>query len=148
MTIDALGRLRRIDRLERRHLARLPSRRNAFSQPGHRLVGADVADDGQQRVVGHEELLVEVDDVLPRQRGERLGGAAAGQAVRVEAVDQAIDHLARDAVGILRRHLQRRHRLLPLPLDLLRRERRPPHDVGHQLQARAARLSFITTVLM
>ncbi len=129
----ALGRLRRIDRLERPARRATASRRTpsrARPWPRRRYV----ADDGDQRVVRHEVALVEVDDVLPRQRAKRFGGAAAGQAVRVEAVDQPIDHLAGDVVRILRRHLQARHRLLALPLDLLRRERRPPHDVGHQLQ--------------
>ena len=40
-------------------------------------VGADVADDGDQRVVRREPLLVERDEVVARQRGQRLRRAVA-----------------------------------------------------------------------
>ena len=114
----ALGRVGRLGRAGDRHRARLPAA-EIFLEARHRLGGLDVADHGEQRVVGDEVAAVEVDEVGARQRGQRFGRAVAGQAVRMEAVDQAIDHLAGHRVRILGRHLERRQRLLPLPVDFL-----------------------------
>ncbi len=62
---------------------------------GHRLVDADVAHDGQQRVVRREVGAMEVQQVLARHSLHGLHRAVAGRAVRMDTVDQAVEHQRR-----------------------------------------------------
>ena len=48
---------------------------------------------------------------------------------------ETIEHHAGQVVGVLQAHPEARERLLPLPLDLLRLERRVAHDVRQQVEA-------------
>jgi hypothetical protein len=119
--------------VKRWNLTRLPAT-EMLLQPRHRLVWSDVADDGDEGVVGDVIGFVEVDEILPRQARQRFRSAASRQSVGMETIDQAIDDTAGDRFRIVSGHLQRRQRLLPLTLDLDLRERRPLNDIGHQFQ--------------
>ena len=130
---EALHRRWRRHRRKRRHRALRPRAEHALHLR-ERRVGRHVADNRHERVVGHEPGLVELHEVLTRERGQRRGGAARRHAVGMEAEHQPVDHLRRHRVGVIRRHLERRHRLRGLPLDLLWREGRPQHHVGHQVE--------------
>ena len=57
------------------------------------------------------------------------------QPVGMKAVDEPIEDRVRDEVGIVEADLQARQRLLPLTIDLLRRERRMPRHVRQHPQA-------------
>ena len=69
--------------------------------------------------------------------GNRLGCAAVRHAVRMESVDRG-DRTRRRPHSPDPRSLtcSARQRLLPLAIDLLGRERRVAHDVGHQVERR------------
>ena len=100
-----------------------------------RFVARDVANDGEKHVVRNEVLTVERLQIGARQRGERLLRAAPRQPVRVEPVDEPIEHDIRDVTRVVCVHAQRRQDLVLLPLDLLRRERRIARHIGHQIHA-------------
>ena len=130
---DATGRVGRIRRGRRRHVALRP----VAERLGHRRHGgvdAHVADEGDQRVVRVVPAPVERHEIVARQRRHRVRRPVARLAVGMEAEDQALDHRAGHVVRILVAHLQRRQQLLALPLELLGREGRPADDVGEQLQ--------------
>ena len=114
---------------------------------GERLLGRDVADDREDGVVGAEPGLVERDEIVARDARDRLRRARVRPAVRMEAVDEPVEHHAGEVVRIVVADLQPRQDLLALPLDLLRRERglRARSDTRSSPKAR---LSFITTALM
>jgi hypothetical protein len=76
--------------------------------------------------------------VLAGDRGQRL--RRVGHAVGVKAVDQPVEQHRRDVVGIAAVDLQGRDRLLLLPVDLIRRERRIAHDVVDQVHADGERI--------
>ena len=52
----------------------------------------------------------------------------------MKSVDQPIEHGVGNESGIVEIHLQRRQRLLALPLDFFRRKRRVARHIGQQLQ--------------
>jgi hypothetical protein len=54
----------------------------------------------------------------------------------VKAVDEAIEHGVGDVVRVFKADAQTRQRLLPLAIDLGRRERRVAHHVGQHPQTR------------
>ena len=76
---------------------------------------------------------MELPQIVPRDAGQRLGRSAARQPVRVEAIDEPIEHRGRDVVRVVGVHLLRRRDLLFLPFDFLRRERRIAGDIRHQV---------------
>jgi hypothetical protein len=78
--------------------------------------------------------VVEGAEVVHRNRLQRIQRAVVRHAVRMETVDQPVEHQACDVVGVLGAHLESRKRLLPLPLELLRAECRVPHDVAQKLE--------------
>ena len=61
-----------------------------------RLLGGDVADDGENGVVGHEIPPMVRHQVVARDRRQRLRRSALRQAVRMESVDQPIEHRVGD----------------------------------------------------
>ena len=108
---------------------------NTFLTAVERFLGGHVADDGEDRVVGHEILLVERDDVVPRDAVDASRRAGLRHAVGMEAVDEPIEHGVGDVLGILEADLQAGQHLLPLAIDLLRRERRMPRHVRQHAHA-------------
>ena len=54
----------------------------------------------------------------------------------MEPVDEPIEHDARDEIGILEADLQARDSLLALAIDFLLFERRIPHHIGQQIEAK------------
>jgi hypothetical protein len=77
---------------------------------------------------------VERHDVLAREAGDRRRRPRRRQAVRIGAVDQPIEHRVGEKPGILQADLQVREHLLPLPFDVVRRERGAPRHVRQQAQ--------------
>ena len=61
------------------------------------------------------------------------GVPPARQPVRMEAIDEPIEHRGRDVVGVVGVHLLRGRDLLFLPFDFLRRERRIAGNIRHQV---------------
>ena len=100
-----------------------------------RLLVRDVADDGEDGVVGAEPGLVEGDEVVARDARNRLWRARVRTAVGMEPVDQAIEHHPGEVVRVVVTDLQARQDLLPLPFDLLGRERRVAREVRHHVEA-------------
>ncbi len=74
-------------------------------------------------------------EIVARQRRDRLRRAAVGHPVRVKAVDQTIEDGVGDVFRILGADLQARQHLLALPLDFSGRERRKSCHVGQHLHA-------------
>ncbi len=130
----AAGRIGRIDERLLRQIPLLPVAEH-FLRRRERLVGRDVADDGENRVVGQETARVEGRQIVARDRRERLGRAVVRHAVRMEAVHQPVEHGVGDPLGIFGADLQTRQRLLALPFDLVLRERRVPRHVGQHAHA-------------
>jgi hypothetical protein len=95
---------------------------------------AAVNDDREDRVVRGEEARVERDQVIARERGDRLRRAVLRHPVRMEAVDQPIEHGVRDVAGIFEADRLPREHLLALALDFRRRERRLPRHVGQHAE--------------
>ena len=125
------GGVGRPRRRRRGHLAPRPVAER-LGHGGHRLVDADVAHDGQQAVVRRVVGAVEGQQVLARHSLNGLHRAVAGRAVRMDTVDQAVEHHVGEVLGVLVSHLQPRQDLLALALELLRREGRVAQDVGEQ----------------
>jgi hypothetical protein len=67
---------------------------------------------------------VERNQIVARQPRDRVGRAGLRQAVRVEAVDQPIEHGIRDEPGVVEADLERRQQLLALALDFRLGKRR------------------------
>ena len=118
---------------------------SAFAQPAERALGAGerffrrhVADDREDGVVGAEPFLVERQQIVARERGQRLRRARLRPAVGMEAVDQPIEHDVREELRVVVADLHARQRLLPLPLDLFRRERRMLRHVRHEVERRSS----------
>ena len=95
MTIDALGRRRRLGRRERRHLARRPVAERASRRPPSPRRRSTSPTMASSALLGTKNCLWKSTKSCAGQRGQRFRRAAAGHAVGMEAVDQAIDHLAR-----------------------------------------------------
>ncbi len=118
---DATGGRRRFDRLGRRDIRARPAAEHALGRR-ERLVARHVADDRQDHVVRDEVALVVRLQILARDPRQRLGRAAARQAIRMEAVDEAIEQHAGHVVGVVAVDLQRGDGLLLLAIDLFRRQ--------------------------
>ncbi len=101
---------------------------------GKRFLVRHVADDGENRVVGAEPRLVERDEIVAGDAADRLRRPGVGPAVRMKAVNQAVEHHPGDVVRILVADLEPRKNLLPLPLELLGRERRVSRQIGHHVE--------------
>ena len=80
---------------------------------------------------------MELPEIGDGQALQRLGRPAVGQAVRMEAVDEPVEHEARDVVRVVVADFQPRHRLPALPFELVGLERRVAGDVAQQLEAEA-----------
>ena len=78
---------------------------------------------------------MEPDEIGARHGVDRVGRAGLRQAVRMEAVHEAVEHRVGDIIGIFEADLQSRQNLLSLAIDLVRRERGVAHDVGQHPQA-------------
>ncbi len=74
-------------------------------------------------------------EILTRDLLDRLRHAAVGESVGMKAVDQAVEHRARDEVGVLEADAEVLNRLLALALDLFGREGRPADDLGEHVHA-------------
>jgi hypothetical protein len=98
------------------------------------FLGGDVADDGQNCVIGHEVLAMVGNQVVASDRRQRLRRSALRQAVRMKSVDQPIENGVGNKSRILEVHLQRRQGLPALSLDLFRRKRRVARHIGQQPQ--------------
>ena len=98
---DPARRLRRLRERRRPDVLALPVGEHA-PDARERLPRLDVADDGEDRVVGPEILLVEAEHVVAGDRRERLWRAALRQSVRMETVDEPVE----DRVGQERRILK------------------------------------------
>ena len=120
--------------LDDRHVAARPGAERLLGG-GKRLVGGQIADDREQRVVRHEPRLVERDEVVARDPRDRLRRAFVRPAVRMEAEDEPIEDRVGDVVGIVVADLQRRQRLPALQLDL--RRRKTPDAARCRTRARA-----------
>ena len=127
-----------VDRLRRLRAGRL---RGQLAEralgPRERLLGRHVADDREDRVVGAEPLLVERDQVVAGDRGQRFRRARLRPAVRMEAVDQPVEDDVRQELRVVVADPHPRERLLALALDLFLRERRMLRHVRDQIQAEA-----------
>ncbi len=99
---------------------------------GHGRV--DVADHGEDGAVGDVVLLVEGHQVVAGQSLERVGGPAARQAVGVVAEGEAAEGHPGQVAGAPLLDLEVRQLLLAPAVDLLLREGRPEHRVGHQIE--------------
>ena len=95
---------------------------NTFFAIDERFLGGDVADDGEDRVVRREMAGVERQQIVARDARQRGRRAVLRQPVRMEAVDQAIEHRIGNVARIFGADLEPREHLLPLPFDLGRRE--------------------------
>ena len=62
------------------------------------------------------------------------GVPGVGPAVRMEAVDEPVEHHPGDVVRIVVADLEARQNLLTLPLELLGRELRVPRQIGHHVE--------------
>ena len=131
---QAPGRRRRRGMVGGRQGARLPVAKGLLGG-GQGLGDADIADDAQQGVVGNEPGRVELAQVLGCDGRQRLGRAGVGQPVGVEPVHEPVEDQAGDRVGVLEIDAHARQRLLALTIELFGAERRPPDDVGEQLEA-------------
>ena len=116
-----------------RRLGAAPLAERAFGS-GKCFFVRDVADDGENRVVGAEPGLVVREEIVAGDARDRLGSARIGPAVRMEAVDQAIEHHPGYVVRIFVPDLEARQNLLALPLELLGSELRVPRQIGHHIE--------------
>ena len=133
------GRRRRVDHLDGLDGGARPGAEYPFGG-GESFFTADVPNDREDHVVGHEIPLVIRLKIGARDGGQGLRGTAVRESVGMKAVHQPIEQGAGDVVGILGADLQRRHRLLLLPLDLFSGERGVPNDVGQQFHGHAERI--------
>ena len=122
-------RFGRIDEGLRRQIAPLPVAEDLL-RGRERFLGRDVADEREDCVVRQEVPRVEREEIVARDRGDCRRRAVLRHAVRMETVDETIEDGVGHVAGIVRAHLQPRQHLLPLPLDLARREAGVPHHVG------------------
>ncbi len=132
---DAPRRSGRRAQRRHRHVAPLPVAEHA-TDALERLIGRDVTHDGEDGVVRHEGAAVIGDEIVARNGRERLGRTGFRQPVRVEPVDQPVEHGVGDEPRIIEAHLQSGQHLLALPLDLLLREGGVARHVGQHLQPR------------
>ena len=116
---------------------------------GERLFGGDVADDGEDGVVGAEPLLVERQQIVARDaRRSTLGVPESRPAVRMEPVDQPIEHDVGEELRILVADLA-------CPTASAAAAARSPRArtpgccaTSETMSSPKFRLSFITTALM
>ena len=129
---------RRRDLLRRRggwyDLARFPITQRPFDT-GECLVGGHVAHDRRHGVVRQVVGPVELHQVVAGDGADRCRHPPLRHPVRMEAVDQPVEHDAGDVGRIVVVHLEARQDAAADPLDLLIRERRMPRHVGHQVES-------------
>ena len=127
------GRIGRVDELVDVNVAPLPVREHVLGGR-QRFLRRDVADDGEDGVVGREVLVVKRDEIVTRDGGNRVGRAGFRHAIRVEPEHQPVEDGVGDERRILEADLKVRQQLLALPIDLRRRERRMARDIGQHSQ--------------
>ena len=133
---EPAGRRRRLDAPVRLNI-HLPPRGERPLGARERLVGGHVADNGEDRVVRAEPSFVEREQIVPRQRRDRLWRAALRPAVRVESIHEAIENDVGEKLRIVVADAHARERLLALALELLRRERGMLREIRHEIEAEA-----------
>ncbi len=126
----------------RRRLGRLRRFGSSASPRAKRTLGAregfvrrDVADDREDRVVGAEPFLVERQQILAADRGNRARRAGLRLAVRMEPVHEPIEDHVGQVLWIVVADPQARKQLLALPLDFLFRKRRMLRQLRHQVES-------------
>jgi hypothetical protein len=101
---------------------------------GERLVGFDVAYDGENRVVRPEPFPVERDEIVARQSCDGLGRACLRAAVGMEAVHEAVEHDVREELRIVVADLHPGKRLLALTFELFDRERGMLREIRDEIE--------------
>ena len=133
-------RVRRLNERFGRQIFLVPIAEHFF-RGRERFLGGHVADDRQDGVVRREVAAVKGEQVVARQRSERLRRAVGRHAVRMESVHQPIEDRVGDVLGILEADLETRQHLLPLSFDFSGGERRLARQLGQHAHA------FLETVL-
>ena len=112
---------------------RLPRGERLLQRRDHDL-GVDVAHHRERRVIGREELVLEGDDVLARDLGDRLLPSHRGMRERALAHEEREHRPIRHRLGIVLRRRDPAQGLVLLALELLVREGGRDDDIAEQLE--------------